>query len=44
MAFAVGALAAEGPSEIEGMEAADVSFPGFVEAIRGLGASVEDAT
>jgi 3-phosphoshikimate 1-carboxyvinyltransferase len=44
MAFAVGALAAEGPSEIEGMEAADVSFPGFVEAIRRLGASVEDAT
>jgi 3-phosphoshikimate 1-carboxyvinyltransferase len=44
MAFAVGALAADGPSEIEGMEAADVSFPGFVDAIRALGASVEDAT
>ena len=44
MGFAVGALAAEGPSEIEGMEAADVSFPGFVAAIRRLGASVEDAT
>jgi 3-phosphoshikimate 1-carboxyvinyltransferase len=43
MAFAVAALAADGPSEIEGMEAADVSFPGFVETLRALGASVEDA-
>ncbi len=34
MAFAVAALAADAPSEIEGMEAADVSFPGFVEAHR----------
>ena len=42
MAFAVGALAADGPSEIEGMEAADVSFPGFVDTLRALGASVED--
>lgn len=44
MAFAVAALAADAPSEIEGMEAADVSFPGFVETLRALGASVEDAT
>jgi 3-phosphoshikimate 1-carboxyvinyltransferase len=44
MAFAVAALASDGPSEIEGMEAADVSFPGFVDVIRTLGASVEDAT
>jgi 3-phosphoshikimate 1-carboxyvinyltransferase len=44
MAFAVGALAADGPSEIEGMDAADVSFPGFVDVIRTLGATVEDAT
>ncbi|MEP7059417.1 MAG: 3-phosphoshikimate 1-carboxyvinyltransferase [Actinomycetota bacterium] len=40
MAFAVAALAASGPSDIEGMEAADVSFPGFVEAIARLGARV----
>jgi len=26
------------------MEAADVSFPGFVHTIRALGATVEDAT
>jgi 3-phosphoshikimate 1-carboxyvinyltransferase len=44
MAFAVAALAGDAPSEIEGMEAADVSFPGFVEALRTLGASVEDVT
>jgi 3-phosphoshikimate 1-carboxyvinyltransferase len=41
MAFAVGALAADGPCEIEGMEAADVSFPGFVAMLRHLGAQVE---
>jgi 3-phosphoshikimate 1-carboxyvinyltransferase len=44
MAFAVAALAADSPSEIEGMEAADVSFPGFLETLRALGASVEDIT
>jgi 3-phosphoshikimate 1-carboxyvinyltransferase len=42
MALAVGALAAEGPSEIDGIEAASVSFPGFVATLRGLGASVEE--
>ena len=41
MAFAVGALAADGPCEIEGMEAADVSFPGFVAQLRHLGATIE---
>jgi 3-phosphoshikimate 1-carboxyvinyltransferase len=41
MAFAVAALAADAPSEIEGMEAAEVSFPGFLGTIRSLGASVE---
>ena len=44
MAFAVAALAADSPSEIQGMEAADVSFPGFIETLRALGASVEDIT
>jgi 3-phosphoshikimate 1-carboxyvinyltransferase len=41
MAFAVAALAASGPSEVEGMEAAEVSFPGFVDALVGLGAAIE---
>jgi 3-phosphoshikimate 1-carboxyvinyltransferase len=44
MAFAVAALSADAPSEIEGIEAADVSFPGFVEALSALGASVEVLT
>jgi 3-phosphoshikimate 1-carboxyvinyltransferase len=43
MSFAVAALAASGPSEIDGMEAADVSFPGFVPMLRALGAGVEVA-
>lgn len=41
MSFAVAALAADGPCEIVGMEAADVSFPGFVDVLRRLGADVE---
>jgi 3-phosphoshikimate 1-carboxyvinyltransferase len=41
MSFAVGALAAAAPCQIEGMEAADVSFPGFVDALRALGADLE---
>jgi len=41
MAFAVAGVAAEGVCEVEGVEAAEVSFPGFVEALRGAGASVE---
>jgi 3-phosphoshikimate 1-carboxyvinyltransferase len=43
MAFAVAALGADRPSEIEGMEAAAVSFPGFLEMLGKLGASVEVA-
>jgi len=42
MALAVGALGASGPCEVEGIEAASVSFPGFVAALRGLGANVEE--
>ncbi len=42
MSFAVGALAAESPCEIEGIEVADVSFPGFVQALASLGAVLED--
>jgi 3-phosphoshikimate 1-carboxyvinyltransferase len=41
MAAAVAALAASGDSVIEGMEAADVSFPGFVGTLRALGAGLE---
>ena len=41
MAFAVGSLAADRPSEVEGMEAAAVSFPGFVGTLRSIGAAIE---
>jgi 3-phosphoshikimate 1-carboxyvinyltransferase len=41
MAFAVAALAARGPVELEGIESAAVSFPGFVATLAALGASVE---
>jgi 3-phosphoshikimate 1-carboxyvinyltransferase len=41
MAAAVAALGAERPSTIQGIEAAGVSFPGFVDALRALGAEVE---
>jgi 3-phosphoshikimate 1-carboxyvinyltransferase len=41
MAFAVAGVAAEAPCEVGGMEAAEVSFPGFVEALRAAGAGVE---
>jgi 3-phosphoshikimate 1-carboxyvinyltransferase len=40
MAFVVAALAASGPSWIDGADAADVSFPGFAATLRGLGASL----
>jgi 3-phosphoshikimate 1-carboxyvinyltransferase len=41
MAFVVAALGASGPSRIDGIEAADVSFPGFAETLRHLGAPLE---
>jgi 3-phosphoshikimate 1-carboxyvinyltransferase len=41
MAFVVVGLAAEAPVEVEGVEAADVSFPGFVPKLRALGAAIE---
>ncbi len=40
MAAAVAGLAARGPVEVEGMEAADVSFPGFLDTLRSLGARI----
>jgi 3-phosphoshikimate 1-carboxyvinyltransferase len=41
MALSVAALGAAGECRIDGVEAADVSFPGFLDAVRGLGASME---
>jgi 3-phosphoshikimate 1-carboxyvinyltransferase len=41
MALAVGGLAATGPVVVEGIEVADVSFPGFVPVLAALGARVE---
>jgi 3-phosphoshikimate 1-carboxyvinyltransferase len=41
MAFAVAGLAARGPVEVEGMESADVSFPGFASSLATLGASID---
>jgi 3-phosphoshikimate 1-carboxyvinyltransferase len=44
MAFAVAALAADAPCRVDGMEVADVSFPGFTEALIRLGARIEAAS
>jgi 3-phosphoshikimate 1-carboxyvinyltransferase len=41
LAFAVAALAADGPTVITGAEWADVSFPGFFSLLGRLGAQVE---
>jgi 3-phosphoshikimate 1-carboxyvinyltransferase len=41
MAFAVAALTASSPCEIEGIESAAVSFPGFLPMLGGLGATFE---
>jgi 3-phosphoshikimate 1-carboxyvinyltransferase len=41
MAFTVGAFAASGPCEVDGIEAAEVSFPGFVLLLARLGAHLE---
>lgn len=41
MALGVTAMAARGPSEIDGIESAAVSFPGFVRLQRSLGAEIE---
>jgi 3-phosphoshikimate 1-carboxyvinyltransferase len=42
MALVVAGLAARSPVEVQGIEAADVSFPGFVQTLRSLGARVGD--
>ena len=41
MALMVAALRARGPVEVDGVESADVSFPGFVPTLNALGASIE---
>jgi len=41
MALAVAALAARGPVVVDGIETAEVSFPGFEELLVGLGARIE---
>lgn len=41
MSFAIAALAADAPCTIEDIEAADVTFPGFVDSLRGIGANIE---
>jgi 3-phosphoshikimate 1-carboxyvinyltransferase len=41
MALAVAGVAADGPCEVGGVEAAEVSFPGFVDALRSAGVDVE---
>ena len=43
MAAAVAALAADGPSEVDGIDDSAVSFPGFAGALAALGARIEDA-
>ena len=42
MSAAVGALAADGPSQLGPAEAVGKSFPGFWDALRELGAEVDD--
>lgn len=41
MALAVAGLAASGETRVRGFDAADVSWPGFADALAGLGAEVE---
>ena len=40
MAAAVAGLAAEGPVRIDGADIVDTSFPGFADALRGLGVDI----
>ena len=42
MAMAVAALGGRGPSRIDGIDAADVSFPGFVRTLTRLGVRIEE--
>jgi len=42
MAFAIAGLGSKDGAEVEGIEHADVSFPGFLETLRTLGAPVRE--
>jgi 3-phosphoshikimate 1-carboxyvinyltransferase len=42
MGLAVAALGARGPVEVDGIESAEISFPGFVTVMRSIGAPFED--
>ena len=42
MALVVAGLAAAAPCDVGGVEAADVSFPGFLETLREIGADLEE--
>ena len=42
MGFAVAALGARGTVDVEGIESAEVSFPGFVALMRSIGADFEE--
>jgi 3-phosphoshikimate 1-carboxyvinyltransferase len=42
MALVVAGLAAAAPCEVGGVEAADVSFPGFLQTLRAIGADLEE--
>lgn len=44
MAFAIAGLASAGPVTITGAEAADISWPGFADALTQLGAEVKTCT
>jgi 3-phosphoshikimate 1-carboxyvinyltransferase len=44
MALAVAALAAEGETHIDGFDAAAVTWPGFADTLRGLGAHVQETS
>jgi 3-phosphoshikimate 1-carboxyvinyltransferase len=44
MAFVVSALGARGTVEVDGMESAEVSFPGLVQTLAALGASIDPVT
>jgi 3-phosphoshikimate 1-carboxyvinyltransferase len=44
MSAALLGLLAEGESVIDGAEAVDTSFPGFVELMRSLGADITEET
>jgi len=41
MALTVAGVATRSPVEVEGVEAADVSFPGFIRTLRALGARID---